>query len=64
MNPAGRPPLPPGERRLVCNMRLRPDTIRALDAMAEDEDEQRTAMVERLVWEEVARRTRTRGDER
>jgi len=51
----GRPRVPDAERRTVVSLRMHPATLAALDAMAEVAGETRSATVERLVEEAVAR---------
>lgn len=55
---AGRPPLAPGERRVRVDLRLPPETVAALDALALDAGETRTGMVERLVAQARRRKGR------
>lgn len=59
---AGRPPLPPEERRVRIDITLAPATIEALDALAAERGASRSAMIERLV--EVAHRRRMRETKR
>lgn len=52
----GRPPLPPGVRRVFVGFRFDPATKARLDAMAEEWGVTRTEVVERLIWGEGAER--------
>ncbi len=56
----GRPALPPSEKRVVITVRLPPDTVAELDAIAEADGETRTATVEQLVEDETERRRNRR----
>jgi metal-responsive CopG/Arc/MetJ family transcriptional regulator len=57
-HPGGRPPLPPGQRRVRIHMLLHPKLVARLDAASQATGETRTETIERAIMQLVSERER------